>query len=79
MMVLCQALVNPLSVARKSPKQDRREAAKKLMNDMEQHSSGLVQVIWYCTQCLLFFVFFYAFFDQKVGAWMMITPTNAWR
>lgn len=39
-----QALVNPLSVALKSPKQDRREAAKKLMEHMEQHSSGLVKV-----------------------------------
>ena len=36
--------MNPLSVAVKSPKADRKAAANKLMNIMQQHDSELVQV-----------------------------------
>ncbi|CAM9335390.1 unnamed protein product [Hapterophycus canaliculatus] len=38
-----QALVNPLSVALKSPKEDRKEAAEKLMKHMNAHANLLVQ------------------------------------
>lgn len=36
--------MNPLSVALKSPKADRKEAAEKLVRNMEQHDGILVQV-----------------------------------
>lgn len=36
--------MNPLSVALKSPKADRKEAAEKLVANMEQHDGTLVQV-----------------------------------
>ena len=39
-----QALVNPLSVAVKSPKADRKAAADKLMHHMKHHASVLVEV-----------------------------------
>ena len=48
-----QALVHPLSVAAKSPREDRKAAAEKLMNIMKQNASELVEV------CALLFLMRY--------------------